>query len=136
MRTGRAESLVPADPTPYVSALPTHELSWQTLYQAKGSGAGVKVAQQSGLLPIRQKRMVETRFREADEINGVEAHVMRLEVFVAHGRLKHGRIVARQRDRQTAPEKGCERVLLVSGGCASNLSCKSPRTEIARRADF
>src|SRR6266566_1643433 len=93
MKTARVESLVPAGPRPYASALPRHELSSQALYQAEGGGAGVKFVQERGPFRLRQKRMVETCLRKPDQVHGVEAHAMRVDILVVDGRFKHGRIV-------------------------------------------
>src|SRR6202023_3856239 len=124
------------DPIQFVSALPTHELSSWALYQAEGSGAGVKFVQERGLFSFGEKRMLEARLRQPDKVNGVEAHAMRVKILVADGSFKHGGIVARKRDRQAAAKERCQWVLVVTRCFPSQLARECSGPEIARGANL
>ena len=55
------------------------------------------------LLIWREEGMNKTGLGQLDNFAASEAHILRVQIFVRYGGLKHGRIVARKRNRQTTP---------------------------------
>src|SRR5216684_1950579 len=83
-----------------------------------------------------QKGMVEACLGKLDEFSRGESHAMHMAVFIAYRRFKHGWVVARKRDRKTAPKKRRKRMLLISSRRTADLSCQGASAKIARGADL